>query len=106
MLAKLMIIIVAAGITASALLVARQRQIELVHDMTKVHARVLDHRRALWQLHLDVAQRCRPDRVRDVAERIEIEWIPIPHEPVFPNQSPSVAVSHAHPPSKAQRVGG
>ena len=106
MLAKLMTIIVAAGITASALLVARQRQIEFVHEMTMVHARVLEHRRALWQLHLDVAQHCRPDRVRVVAERLDVEWTPIPSEPDALSQSSPVVVTHAHPSPDQPRLGG
>lgn len=78
MFAKLVLIIVVSGATAAALLVNRQQRIETAHEMSRVHARLVEQRRVLWQLHHEIARQSRPDRVRVVIDRIDEQWTTIP----------------------------
>jgi len=82
MFAKLMIIIVAVGAVACALLVIRQQRIDTFHEMSQIHQRLLGHERTLWELRAGIAQRCRPSQVRLAVNQIGGEWMSIPARPV------------------------
>jgi len=82
MFAKLMIIIVAVGAVACALLVIRQQRIDTFHEMSQIHQRLLGHERTLWELRAGIAQRCRPSQVRLAVNQLGGEWASIPARPV------------------------
>jgi hypothetical protein len=81
MFAKLLIIIVAIGAAACALLVVRQQRVELAHDVAMTHNRLLQHESALWDLRTEIAARVRPGDVRLLVDRMGGEWSPIPASP-------------------------
>jgi hypothetical protein len=78
MFAKLLFVIVAVGAVSCALLVIRQQRIDTFHEMTRVHGRLLEHERTLWQMRADIAERCRPSQVRLAIKQLEHEWAPLP----------------------------
>jgi hypothetical protein len=77
-LGKLLLVILAAALTAAGLLVARQRRLDTAHEMSRAHQRIVEHERALWQLRLEIAERCRPEAVRDMIDALGGEWATIP----------------------------
>ena len=90
MFAKLMLIIVAVGATACALLVIRQQRIDTFHEISLIHHRLLTHERTLWELRGEIAQRCRPSQVRLVMNQLGGNWVPIPTRPASPIGAPDV----------------
>jgi len=82
MFTKLMMIIVAVGAVACALLVIRQQRIDTFHEMSQIHQRLLGHERTLWELRAGIAQRCRPSQVRLAVNQLGGEWVSIPARPV------------------------
>jgi len=81
MFAKLLVIILAIGGTACALLVVRQQRVELSHDVAQTHNRILKHERVIWDLRTEIAARCKPSDVRKLVEQSSGEWRPIPEAP-------------------------
>lgn len=92
---KLLLVIIAAGLIATALLVTRQQRVEAAHELTTLHRRMTGHDRALWQLRATIAERCRPEAVRDMIEDVEDDWTAIPRSAGSPDESPF------HPPAPA-----
>jgi hypothetical protein len=88
MLGKLLLIIMAAGAIACALLVIRQQRIETFHEMTVTHRELLEHEASLWRLRCEIAARCRPSEVREAMKRLEGDWAAIPARPDPPLLSP------------------
>jgi len=82
MFTKLMMIIVAVGAVACALLVIRQQRIDTFHEMSQIHQRLLGHERTLWELRAGIAERCRPSQVRLAVNQLGGEWESIPARPV------------------------
>ena len=85
MFTKLMMIIVAVGAVACALLVIRQQRIDTFHEMSQIHQRLLGHERTLWELRAGIAQRCRPSQVRLAVNQLGGEWMSIPARPLRPD---------------------
>lgn len=81
MFAKLLVIILAIGGTACALLVVRQQRVELSHDVAQTHNRLLKHERVIWDLRTEIAAQCKPSDVRKLVEKSDSEWRPIPAVP-------------------------
>ena len=77
-------LILAVGVTASALLVYRQKRIDTANEMLRVHRRLLDHEQTLWKLRRDIATQCHPEKLRRAMERIAEEWAPLPALPEIP----------------------
>ncbi len=77
MFPKLTLLILSAALTAAALLVVRHRRIETAHEMSVMHAQLLEHERALWRLRGELARRCRPEAVREMTREIPETWIPM-----------------------------
>ncbi len=77
MFAKGILILVTAGVVALALLSIRQQRLDVAHEMSVVHERMLEHRRALWDMEREIAERVRPERVREQLGEVE-EWRAIP----------------------------
>jgi hypothetical protein len=75
--AKLLVIILVIGGTACALLVVRQQRLDLAHEISRTHWRMLTQRQTLWALEAEIARRCRPEHIRSSAEALEIEWAPL-----------------------------
>jgi hypothetical protein len=112
MFGKLLFIIIAVCAVACALLVIRQRRIDTFHDMTRVHGRLLEHERTLWQMRAEIAERCRPSQVRLAMNGLHLEWVPLPARPdallgvdvrLANGQSHGEAESPGMPPASRQR---
>lgn len=84
MFAKLLLIIVAVGAVACALLVIRQQRIDTFHEMTQVHRRLSEHERTLWEMRAEIAERCRPSQVRLAMNGLDLNWVPLPARPDLP----------------------
>ncbi|UCD74127.1 MAG: hypothetical protein JSV91_10090 [Phycisphaerales bacterium] len=82
MFAKLLLIILTIIVTAAALMITRQRRIDAMHEMSGLHQRMVEQEAALWILRSRIADRCRPERVREALERLGGEWEPIPNQPL------------------------
>jgi len=81
MFAKLLVIILAIGAAACALLVVRQQRVELAHQVAMTHNRLLQHERALWDLRTEIAGRVRPGDVQNLVDQMGGAWSPIPASP-------------------------
>ncbi len=81
MFAKLLVIIMVVGATACALLVMRQQRIDTFHEISRIHQRLSAHERTLWEMRMEIAERCRPSQVRLVMNQMNINWVPIPAGP-------------------------
>lgn len=93
MFAKLLFIITVVAATACWLLVIRQQRIDTFHEMSRIHERLLDQERTLWELRSQIAERCRPSQVRLAMTQIGGEWTPLP---ALPTHSRQEAVRLAH----------
>ncbi len=78
MFGKLFVLILGAGAIALTLLVIRQQRIDAVHEMARIHRRLLQHEQACWKLDHQIATQCRPDRVREYLKLMDAEWSPLP----------------------------
>lgn len=78
MFAKLVVIIVALGAIACALLVQRQQRIDMAAEMSRTHMRIQQHERAIWRLRTDIAFATRPERIRQAIAKLDVEWESIP----------------------------
>jgi hypothetical protein len=78
---KLLVIILAIGGSACALLVHRQHRVELAHEVAQAHNRLLQHERVLWELRTEIAGKVRPAEVRRLVEALGGTWVPIPAAP-------------------------
>ena len=76
--AKLLLITLAAALTAAGLLGIRQRRLETAGRMARVHEQITRNERALWELRCEIARCCRPDEVRRMIESIPVEWTTVP----------------------------
>jgi cell division protein FtsL len=81
MFAKLLVIVLAIGLIAAALLMIRQQRLDAVHEMAQIHRRVNEQQTSLWLMRTRIADRCRPDRIREAAQELGVEWRPIPTKP-------------------------
>ena len=75
---KLLLIVVACGLTAAALLVLRHRRIEIAHEMSTVHGRILTAERSLWELRSRIAERSRPEEIRGMMDGLPEMWTSVP----------------------------
>ena len=78
MFAKLLVIVVAVGWTAAALLVIRHQRLECAHERIQVYRDMVRHEQALWELRAELARRTTPDAVRALIKTLPIEWQAIP----------------------------
>jgi hypothetical protein len=98
MFAKLMLIILAVGATACALLVIRQQRIDTFHEISLIHQRLLTHERTLWELRGEIAERCRPSQVRVVMNQLGGDWVPIPTRPARSPEQPDIRLTRRNQP--------
>lgn len=81
MFAKLLVIILAAGAIASALLVLRQQKVETIHEISRAYHRQREAERTLWTLQAEIARRTRPESLRELLRSQGLDWRPIPAVP-------------------------
>lgn len=84
MFPKLLLIILAAGAIAAALLVNRQHRIDTAHEITGLHQRLTGQEQTLWKLETEIAHRLRPEEIRRELERMGGEWVALPAPPTKP----------------------
>ena len=77
MFAKLLLAILVTAATASMLLVSRQVRLETAHEMARLHTRLAESQRGLWELRGRIAERCRPDRLRRAMDQLGGDWVPV-----------------------------
>ncbi len=75
MFAKLLTLIIIAGLTALALLLTRQEQIDTVHEMTRLHHRLQEQRHAVWSLRNEIANACRPSVIEKLRSMAPDQWV-------------------------------
>lgn len=93
LLFKVSFIVVALGAMGLGLLALRQQRYEVSNQISRAHNRVVDQERAIWRMQAEVARRTDPRDIRDAAERLDIELVPI--------QPAGGVQSSATPPSDA-----
>jgi len=81
MFSKLLLIILAAGAIAAALLVNRQHRIDTAHEIAGVHQRLTTQEQKLWRMEAEIAQRLRPEEVRRKLAAMGGVWIALPAPP-------------------------
>ncbi len=81
MFAKIIVVILGLGITASGVLVLRQQRLEAAFEMTQTHKQILQHERLLWHMRTELAVQRDPSRIRTLMESLDVEWQPIPEPP-------------------------
>ncbi len=78
MRSKLILLIVAGGLTAAALLVVRQERLQAVFEMTRALDRAAANDQRLWKLRVEIARQITPERVRRMAEELgDLQPIPL-----------------------------
>ena len=77
LLVKVSFIVVALGAMGLGLLALRQQRYEVSNQISRAHNRVVDQERAIWRMQAEVARRTDPRDIRDAAERLDIELVPI-----------------------------
>jgi hypothetical protein len=82
MFAKLLLIILTIIVTAAVLMITRQQRIDAMHEMSGLHQRLVEQEASLWILRSRIADRSRPQQVREAVKRLGGEWMPIPNKPV------------------------
>ncbi len=75
MFVKLLLAILVTAATASMLLVSRQVRLETAHEMARLHSRLAESQRGLWELRGKIAERCRPDRLRRAMDQLGGDWV-------------------------------
>ena len=77
LLFKVSVIVVALGAMGLGLLALRQQRYEVSNQISRAHNRVVDQERAIWRMQAEVARRTDPRNIRDAAEKLRIELVPI-----------------------------
>ncbi len=90
MFLKLVVVILAMGATSAALLVNRQQRIVVAREAALLHEEILAQQQQLQLLRCRIAERSRPDELRQDLERIEGPMAPIVLEP--PRRPPALAL--------------
>lgn len=78
---KLLLIILAAGVIAAALLVNRQHRIDAAHEIAGMHHRLTSKEQTLWKLEMEISRRLRPEDVREQLQQMGGEWVALPAPP-------------------------
>jgi len=78
MFSKLLVIILAVGVIATALLIIRQQRINTAHETSLTHQQILEHERVLWRLRSEIARRSRPEEIQRMIETLPNGWESIP----------------------------
>jgi hypothetical protein len=90
MFLKLVVVILAMGATSAALLVNRQQRIVVARETALLHEEILAQQQQLQLLRCQIAERSRPDELRQDLQRLEGPMEPIVLEP--PRQPTALAL--------------
>ena len=101
MFAKLLTLIIIAGLTALALLLTRQAQIDTVHDITQLHHRIQQQRHAAWSLRNEIANACRPSVIEKLRALTPNQWVDLTTPQRHSDQGQQTL---EHPPPKPQAI--
>lgn len=92
-LAKLLLMILVTGATATGLLVVRQQRLEAAYELAAVHERLLQDQRLLWTLQCDVAALCRTQSVREMLGRLDVDWTALPDPASVDADAPALSIA-------------
>jgi hypothetical protein len=81
MFAKMLLIIITLGALAATLLVIRQHRIDAAHEMSRIHGRLLEAERRLWDARERVASECTPEDIRLALSQVDGPWVPLEFSP-------------------------
>lgn len=76
MFVKLLTLILAICIVSGLLLDLRHRRLYLMHDMTRMHARMDQDRKAIWDSQVHVSYQFVPDRLRASLTEHDLPMVP------------------------------
>jgi hypothetical protein len=102
---KLFVIALGLAVIAAALLVQRQRRLELAHEISEIHSDLRERERTLWELRGAIAEYSRPDIIRERLRDIDIDWVTIPDPTTFdadtfhPDLFPPASLAPPAPPA-------
>lgn len=82
MFGKLLVIVTCLGATAAGLLTERHQRLTAARQTILLRQRILDSRQAEWMLDLQIAQRLRPESLRETLTSMGEPLIPIIAAPV------------------------
>lgn len=85
MFGKCIAIVLALGMTATALLAYRQQRFEMAARISRAHWRLLEQDRALGRERAEVASAVKPDAIRKAIASLQVKWQPIPNRLDAPN---------------------
>jgi hypothetical protein len=91
MFAKLVVLIIGIGLTASCLLAARQMRTQAAHELAQARLRVMKLDNERWKLRSDIAARITPEHVQEMASRLS------PLKPIAGEFPAPVAAASATP---------
>jgi len=77
MFAKLLTCMAGLVIIGATLLGLRQYRQTLRHDMATMHREMNEARKDVWRLHVRIAERIEPGRLKDAIERADLELEPV-----------------------------
>lgn len=77
MLAKMITVVVFAAAVGAVLLGLRQQRLQLMHEMTRMHAQMNGSRQDTWDLQVKIAERTQPTELREAITRLNLELEPI-----------------------------
>lgn len=82
MFVKLLLVLVIMTASGAALLEMRAERLAAEHDIAQLHRRIDDHRRAVWDAQVRVADRAGPSSLRRTLARGDraYEAIPVPED--------------------------
>ena len=75
--AKLMTAVLVLVLAFAVVLGLRQQRLELMHEMSVLHQQMDADRKETWDLQTDIAARTQPQKLRDAAERVGLEFEPL-----------------------------
>ena len=77
MFARILVTIVLGVGIAVGLLTLRQQELEIMHDMTKMHKKIDETRREIWDLKVKIAQESTPSELKAVLQKADMKMKPI-----------------------------
>ena len=77
MFARVLVTIVLGVGIAVGLLALRQEELELMHEMTKMHKQIDETRREIWDIQVKIAEESTPRELQDAMREANMELRPI-----------------------------
>ena len=101
MFAKILLVIVSIAAVLFIVLVHRQERLNIANEMTQMHAEIVELETRVWDLRAQIAERTRPEVIREQMEQFDLNWTnypttAAPHgEEASPNQPNIEPASHS-----------